>query len=96
MPNARYTAANSGTTLPLASGSNEVGKTPPAKASARGGACLNVLEALWYRAAAVGKECRAFSMFVITRSWFDSTVICLILANCVFLALDDPTEEVSG
>ncbi len=31
---------------------------------------------------------------VISRAWFDSAVVGLILVNCIFLALDDPTEEV--
>lgn len=32
---------------------------------------------------------------VITHDWFDQAVVGLILVNCVFLALDDPTLEVS-
>lgn len=84
MPNLRYTAASTGITLPVVSSSNGVEKAPTEReALVCGGAYLNVLEA-----------CRTHSMFVITQSYFDSTVIFLILANCVFLALDDPTAEV--
>ena len=38
--------------------------------------------------------CRGRAAYVVSCAWFDSAVVGLILVNCVFLALDDPTEEV--
>lgn len=38
--------------------------------------------------------CRGWAKHVVSRPWFDSAVVSLILVNCVFLALDDPTVEV--
>ncbi|CAM9357557.1 unnamed protein product, partial [Hapterophycus canaliculatus] len=37
--------------------------------------------------------CREWTKQVVSRAWFDSAVCGVILVNCVFLALDDPTEE---
>lgn len=39
-------------------------------------------------------RCRGWAKHVVSRPWFDSAVVGLILVNCVFLALDDPTAEV--
>lgn len=38
--------------------------------------------------------CRGCAKHVVSRPWFDSAVVGIILVNCVFLALDDPTAEV--
>lgn len=38
--------------------------------------------------------CRGCAKHVVSRPWFDSAVVGLILVNCIFLALDDPTAEV--
>lgn len=41
------------------------------------------------------RSCRRASKRMITRDWFDQAVVGLILVNCIFLALDDPTMEAS-
>lgn len=38
---------------------------------------------------------RRASKRMISRDWFDQAVVGLILVNCIFLALDDPTMEAS-
>lgn len=40
--------------------------------------------------------CSHAAQRVISADWFDQAVVALILVNCVFLALDDPTVEASG
>lgn len=41
------------------------------------------------------KSCRKAAKRIVSRDWFDQAVVGLILVNCVFLALDDPTVEAS-
>lgn len=41
------------------------------------------------------ESCRKAAKHMISRDWFDQAVVGLILVNCVFLALDDPTAEAS-
>lgn len=38
---------------------------------------------------------RLAAKLLISQDWFDHAVVALILVNCVFLALDDPTAEAS-
>lgn len=63
--------------------------------SARGHSCGGACSNLWKtRSRAAVLACRGWTKHVISRTWFDSAVCGVILVNCVFLALDDPTAEV--
>lgn len=57
----------------------------------RRGPCAAAVEA----AAERGASCRRAAKLMISHDWFDRSVVGLILINCVFLALDDPTLEAS-
>lgn len=56
------------------------------------GTCTAAVEA----GAKRGASCRRAAKLLISHDWFDRSVVGLILINCVFLALDDPTLEASA
>ncbi|CAM9490330.1 unnamed protein product [Ectocarpus fasciculatus] len=45
------------------------------------------------QAGAHQSTCRGWAKLVTSQDWFDSFVVGIILVNCVFLGLDDPTAE---
>ncbi|CAM9416805.1 unnamed protein product, partial [Scytosiphon promiscuus] len=62
--------------------------------STRRNSCGGVYPGVWKTRGRAGVlACREWTKQVISRTWFDSAVCGVILVNCVFLALDDPTAE---